>query len=111
MSPLRTASILAIVAIAVGGAARARAVAANASDQAPSTCPVTKPPDPAFRPPPPYHPEAGNGMFWFGTEKLWVSLNTSGVWSLGHYTPEEPSSGRKCCGFAKAIKQRQHGPN
>ena len=104
MSPLRTATILAIAAIAVAAASSASALAANASDQAPSTCPVTKPPDPAFRSPPPYHADAGNGMFWFGTEKLWIGLNTSGVWSLRHYTPEEPSFRQKMLWFRQGYK-------
>jgi len=43
-------------------------------------------------------------MFWFGTEKLWISLNTSGVWSLGHYRPEEPSFRQKMLWFRQGYK-------
>ena len=48
------------------------------------SCPVTKPPDPAFIPPSPY-PEAPGKSFYVGTPKLWV-LVVSGPWhTLPHW--------------------------
>jgi hypothetical protein len=38
-------------------------------------CPITKPPDPAFVPPPPY--PVASGGFYVGTPKLWVLVYPS----------------------------------
>jgi hypothetical protein len=66
------------------------------SSDVPKTCPLTKPPDPAFVPPSPYPKEADSHSFWFGTEKLWTRLPTDGTWrGLPHYTPSDPTFRQK----------------
>jgi len=50
-----------------------------ASDQVPSHCPVTKPPYPAFVPPPPARAKE-TLRFWLGTNALWTSLYEDGIW-------------------------------
>ena len=51
------------------------------------TCPMTKPPDPAFVPPSSY-PKPGPESFYVGTPKLWVLVYASPwsgpVWSEGY---------------------------
>jgi hypothetical protein len=47
--------------------------------QVPADCPVTRPPDPPFVPPPP-HPAAEGARFWLGTNALWTSLYADGIW-------------------------------
>lgn len=37
-------------------------------------CPVTKPSDHPFVPPPPYHSNVGIGEFWYGTPALWTVI-------------------------------------
>lgn len=62
----------------------------------PATCPVTRPPNPPFVPPPPYPAATGPGAFWFGTPKLWVVLPTSGEWrGLRGYNPTDLSYRQK----------------
>ncbi len=51
-----------------------------AADPVPDTCPVTKPPYPAFVPPAP-HSANEAGRFWLGTKALWTSLSEDGIWS------------------------------
>ena len=50
-----------------------------ADGQVPSSCPVTRRPDPPFVPPPP-HPAKEIGSFWLGTNALWTSLAEDGIW-------------------------------
>lgn len=46
----------------------------------PETCPVTKRDQTSlFLPPPPYRTKAGNGRFWFGTDRLWTNLPDNGI--------------------------------
>jgi len=45
----------------------------------PDTCPVTRPADSSFVPPPP-HPAKTPGRFWLGTDALWTSLDEGGIW-------------------------------
>lgn len=57
----------------------------------PTSCPVTKPSDHPFVPPPPYKAKASENTFWFGTDELWTELPVSGMWwGLPHYTPNDP---------------------
>jgi hypothetical protein len=49
-------------------------------NEVPESCPVTKPPTPAFVPPLPYPNETTPGSFWFGTNNLWILLRTDGAW-------------------------------
>ena len=43
-------------------------------------CPVTTPYQSSlFVPPAPYPAEAGNGYFWFGTDRLWTHRPTNGI--------------------------------
>lgn len=54
----------------------------------PTSCPVTRPPNPPFIPPSPYPPTPpplyGNA-FWYGTETLWVMLRADATWKKSPY--------------------------
>jgi hypothetical protein len=52
---------------------------AQAQGQVPADCPVTRPPDPPFVPPPP-HQAWEDGRFWLGSNTLWTSLDGDGIW-------------------------------
>src|SRR6266542_1441791 len=55
----------------------------------PKTCPVTRPPDPLFTPPPPYSRYAPAAEeFWYGTDALWTAVPKTGVWSWLPHNPE-----------------------
>jgi hypothetical protein len=57
----------------------------------PETCPITKPYQTSrFVPPPPYRAKAGNGRFWFGTDRLWTNLPENGIL---RGDPDETTSG------------------
>jgi hypothetical protein len=73
------------------------ALAESPSDSGPpATCPVTRAPSPPFVPPSPYPVNPGPGSFWFGTQKLWTSLPTSGEWrGLRGYNPTDLSYRQK----------------
>ncbi len=60
------------------------AATATTPDNPSDSCPVTKPPSPAFIPPAPYPSQPSSGTFWFGTEKLWTLLPADGTWRLLH---------------------------
>ena len=46
----------------------------------PESCPVTRPyQGTLFVPPAPYAGKAGNGRFWFGTDRLWTGLPANGM--------------------------------
>ena len=50
----------------------------------PTTCAVTRQPDPVFVPPPPAPPKPPAryvGQFWYGTPDLWTMLGADGTWS------------------------------
>ncbi len=53
----------------------------------PASCPVTRPPQKPFTPPPPYEREESTKSFLIGTEKLWTALRNSGVW---YWAPHKP---------------------
>jgi hypothetical protein len=55
--------------------------------QAPDTCPVTKPSTQPFVPPLPFSEQADPRVFWYGTDDLWTSLPTNGVWLFGKKNP------------------------
>jgi hypothetical protein len=77
-------------------AALAQRRTASASDNPPSTCPVTKPSAAPFVPPLPYPTAPFGDEFWFGTPQLWTVLPRSGVWKgLPHYTPSDPTFRQK----------------
>lgn len=44
-------------------------------------CPITTPPDPSFVPPDNTPDAPPDGLFWYGTPKLWTALPTDGLWS------------------------------
>lgn len=46
-------------------------------------CLTTLPPNPPFAPPVQYPPSApGAGMFWYGTDALWIALSVDGKWTM-----------------------------
>ena len=60
-------------------------------ESVPETCPITKPDQTSrFVPPPPYRTKAGNGRFWFGTDRLWTNLPENGILAG---LPDDTSSG------------------
>jgi hypothetical protein len=60
------------------------------------SCPLTKPSDQPFVPPPPYPAKTPKSSFWFGTDRLWTLLPADGTWKgLGHYTPTDPTFRQK----------------
>jgi len=61
----------------------------------PETCPVTKPADQPFVPPPPHPAGPGRGYYWFGTDRLWTSLPEVGAWRLGHNSPGDATFRQK----------------
>ena len=64
--------------------------------QAPDTCRVTTPAEQPFVPPAPYRAKPSEGSFWFGTDRLWTSLPSSGSWSgLPPYTPDDTTFRQK----------------
>ena len=52
------------------------------TEDTPSGCPTTRPPEPAFVPPSPYPaiPPGHPAWFWLGRPELWVKLPVSGTW-------------------------------
>lgn len=81
------------------------------SRSVPESCPVTRPPERAFVPPPPYPSEHDSTAFWFGSEKLWVQLPTNGTWShLGHYRPTDTAFRQKIQWWRKGYDWRRENP-
>ena len=105
MSPRRSATILVLAAV-VGYAATRAATASNISDQVPATCPITKPSSPPYTPPPAYGPSLGNDRFWFGSEKLWITLPTNGMWMLRRYAPMESALRQKLLWYRKGYNAK-----
>ena len=55
----------------------------------PADCPVTTLENGSFKAPEPFSPDAPwEGLFWYGTEGLWTTLHTDGVWSKLSKTPD-----------------------
>ena len=55
-------------------------IAANVPRDVPDSCPITRPQNPLFVPPPPWPPKAPHGEFWYGTADLWTPLRLNGTW-------------------------------
>jgi hypothetical protein len=52
------------------------------SNQPPTSCSITQPPDVPFTPPTPYPSKSPYvGQFWYGTPELWTMLRADGIWS------------------------------
>jgi hypothetical protein len=51
----------------------------HAQGEVPADCPVTRPPDPPFVPPPPHQADP-EMRFWLGSKALWTSLYEDGIW-------------------------------
>lgn len=80
--------------------------------EVPRSCPATLPPARAFVPPPPYPSEHTLTGFWFGSEKLWVQLPTSGTWShLSHYRPTDTAFRQKIQWWRKGYDWRTDIPS
>lgn len=75
----------------------AQSASTQASEDVPETCAVTTQHQATpFVPPKPYSHEAGDGSFWFGTDRLWTVLPIDGAWrGLGHYSPNDPTFRQK----------------
>lgn len=90
--------LAAVILTAIGQAGTAiAALAANPVDYGPpATCPVTRPPSPPFVPPSPYPATTSLGAFWFGTQRLWTLLPTTGEWrGMQGYNPTDVSYRQK----------------
>ncbi len=62
--------------------------AAGLPHSPPATCPITRPPQPAFIPPPPWSPQPPSpGEFWYGTDSLWTAIPEDAAW---HGMPHNP---------------------
>ncbi|HSJ54975.1 MAG TPA: hypothetical protein VLC52_14640 [Anaerolineae bacterium] len=65
--------------LAVGGTPALNG--AEPGGSVPAACPVTRPREPTFVPPPPYDTLAGDsGSFWYGSQDLWTSVRSDGTW-------------------------------
>jgi len=58
------------------------------------SCPVTKPPSPAFIPPAPYKVNVGLDSFWYGDKDLWTLLPVDGAWNGLPYRANEGYSNK-----------------
>lgn len=77
--------------------------------QIPESCPVTTPPAHPFVPPSPY-PSQTDG-FWFGTDKLWTQLPTSGTWKgLPHYRPTDTAFRQKLFWWREGYNLHNYQP-
>jgi hypothetical protein len=47
-----------------------------------ANCFATLAPNPPFVPPAPYPSNAPDGMFWYGTDTLWTTLDVDGKWHM-----------------------------
>jgi hypothetical protein len=56
------------------------------SGDPPSTCPVTKPPDPPFIPPDPYPAHPPGNIAWYGAASLWTDVPLNGTWNTLPYS-------------------------
>ena len=68
----------------VSGATALNNIAANP----PASCPVTKPQQVVFIPPPPNHTYPGLGEFWYGADALWTAIPNNGIWAALPHNPE-----------------------
>jgi hypothetical protein len=81
------------------------------SPDVPATCRVTRPPQQAFTPPPPYPSAHGSDGFWFGTSRLWLQLPTNGTWgNLPHYRPSDTAFRQKLQWWRKGYNWRTDMP-
>ena len=81
---------------------------AQTAEEPPDSCPVTKPPQPPFLPPPPY---PSDGLIWIGSPKLWTNVPRSGTWrGLPHYTPEDSRFRQKLFWWSQGYDWRTENP-
>jgi hypothetical protein len=76
--------------LAIGLTASASSFAQPLSSQTasvPASCPVTRRPEHEFIPSAPYVPNTYKDMFYWGTDKLWISLHDPEIWL---FVPHEP---------------------
>jgi hypothetical protein len=84
---------------------------ATTPSDVPKSCPITRPPDPPFVPPPPYPSKTNPNSFWYGTEKLWTHLPDKGTWNgLPHYTPSDPTFRQKIFFWREGYNWRTESP-
>lgn len=63
-------------------ATAASTLAAAINPVVPRSCPVTRPPEPAFVPPAPYPSVPPGNHFWYGSPALWTQLALDGTWGM-----------------------------
>ena len=69
--------------------AKVAPASATAAEVARGGCPITRPPEPRFEPPPPHSRDAPSpGEFWYGSESLWTAVPGNGLWSDLPHNPE-----------------------
>ena len=109
MSPLRSSSLVLaffISCIAIPTCAHAQERRSpNARAVVPDSCPITKPGDRPFTPPHKYRRYLNKASFWYGTDRLWIALPTSGVWAgLSHYEPGDPTFRQKIAWYRAGLE-------
>lgn len=84
---------------------------APAIAQQPTSCATTASLHPApFVPPAPHEPALNRGSFWYGSERLWISLNDDGRWH-GLYRPDLRAYRNKLMFFRKGFDwSKEHRP-
>src|SRR5215470_6191482 len=87
---------------------------AQTVERPPSSCPVTKPPEPPFVPPAPYPSGSSEDVsehVWIGSPKLWTDIPRNGTWrGLPHYTPEDTRYRNKVFWWSEGYNWRIENP-
>lgn len=75
----------------------------------PESCPVTRSaPETSFTPPPPHQAsKAGDPMFWFGSDALYVLLSADGRW---HGQPSSTGTRNRSFWYRKNAEWREEFP-
>jgi hypothetical protein len=77
---------------------------------APASCPVTRAPAVPFKPPGLPEKVRDDSVVWFGTEKLWTSLHSSGdVWGWGPRPPGSSNLTAKIFWFSVDYNRHKEG--
>lgn len=109
MTPQRSLLTLMLAGAAFSAICTHAQVSASSTPKlvpAPDSCPVTKPGDQPFVPPYGYPKKLSKDSFWYGTDRLWISLPANGAWRLGHYAPKDPSFRQKIMWWRQGLQPR-----